>query len=535
MRKEGSDLWLSWFRTRTSPIHTESMKLQPGDEIELHEKTTSRMAAVLFGSLLLVTLAGINFFRNTRLWSSEHVVLSIRGSTSLGDELIPKLVQSFLRDEMKAQNTGITIAGRDSRGHSRVYVWGTIPGRSGRQVVEIDPSESSSAFQCLAPGSGGRRCDIGMASRPISSKDWNANPILKNMGGHLTEHVVALDAVAVIVNPRNPVSELSITQLRAIYSGQITNWKEVGGKDAPIELYGRDSDSGTYEMFTKNVFGKESGMNSSKFSLPSARQMTDSKSIVDAVIGSENAIGYVSSPMVRAAKTVAISDGSRPALRPTSLSVATDEYPICRRLMLYDWDAPGSLRNAFVQYVIYKPGQAVVAQTSFVELTPRTFAVSPRHNAPDEYKEIGEKYSRIGLSFHFVRERIDPSADPDSQLDSFSRANVLRLRTFLSQHSRTGSDILLLGFTDQSQAGDPGSKMAKIEAEVVATSLRAIGVVVPSENIRDFGADVPVASNQTVEGRRKNRRVEVWIRNGSEFNSHRASSTRLRGSRRRDP
>jgi phosphate transport system substrate-binding protein len=355
-----------------------------------------------------------------------------------------------------------------------------------------------------------------MASRPINSHDQDAYPILKNIGGRLTEHVVALDAIAVIVNPRNPVSELSIPQLRAIYSGQITNWKEIGGLDAPIEFYGRDSDSGTYEMFTEKVFGKDSDTNSGNASVPLTRQMADSSLIVDAVIRSENAIGYVSSPMVRTAKALAISDGSGPALHPTSLSIVTEEYPICRRLMLYDWDAPGSLRNAFVQYVVYKPGQTLVAQTPFVELTPKIFPTVPPHNGPHEYKELATKYSRIGLSFHFSSEQIDPSADADSQLDNLARVNVLRLRTFLSQHSRTGNDILLLGFADQSETATVGQNLAKMRAEVVATSLRAIGVIVPAENIRDFGADLPVASNQTAEGRRRNRRVEVWVRNGVE-------------------
>ncbi len=479
--------------------------------------TKRKKLFVLLSSLLALFVVGALLFRNSLLLPPEHVVLSLQGSTTLGDELMPKLAQAFLRDEMKAQDTGIRISEKDARGHSRVYVWGTIPGRSGRQVIEIYPSESSTAFQCLGGKSHGPRCDIGMASRPINSHDQDAYPVLKNLGGRLTEHVVALDAIAIIVNPRNPVSELSIPQLRAIYSGQITNWKALGGRDAPIEVYGRDRDSGTYEMFTEKVFGRDSSDDSGDASVPSGRQMADSSLIVDAVTHSEDAIGYVSSPMIRTAKAVAISDGSGPALLPTSLSIVTEEYPICRRLMLYDWDAPGSLRNAFVQYVVYKPGQTLVTQTPFVELTPKIFPASPPHNAPRAYKDMATKYSRIGLSFHFSTGQVNPAADADIQLDNLARVNVLRLRTFLSQNNRTGNDILLLGFADESESRNTGNNVAKMRAQVVATSLRAVGVIVPSENILDFGAEVPVASNQTVEGRRKNRRVEVWVRNSPEL------------------
>ena len=516
MLKVGESHGAWWLFQRVIPAHAPSIQHRATTQIRPALKRKALLA--FLGSLLALMIAGAFSTWSFLFRPPEHIVLSIQGSTTLGDELMPKLAEAFLRDEMKAQDTGIRISPKDARGHSRVYVWGAIPGRTGRQVIEIYPSESSTAFQCLAAETSGRQCDIGMASRPINSRDQDAYPILKNLGGRLTEHVVALDAIAIIVNPRNPVSELSIPQLRAIYSGQITNWKSVGGRDTPIEFYGRDSGSGTYEMFTEKVFGKDSDNNSGNASVPPIRQMADSSLVVDAVIRSENAIGYVSSPMIRAAKAIAISDGSGPALLPTSLSIVTEEYPICRRLMLYDWDAPGSLRNAFVQYVVYKPGQTLVTQTPFVELTPKIFPASPPHNAPRAYEDMATKYSRIGLSFHFSREQVDSSADAESQLDNLARVNVLRLRTFLSQNNRTGNDILLLGFADELESGSAGKNLARLRAELVATSLRAVGVIVPSENIRDFGAQVPVASNQTAEGRRRNRRVEVWVRNGAELN-----------------
>ena len=472
---------------------------------------TRNILIALLGLLVVISGVGIFAFRDSLLRPAEHVVLSIQGSTTLGDELMPKLAQAFLRDEMRASRTGIRIAGKDARGHSRVYVWGTIPGRSGRQVIEIYPSESSTAFQCLAERKRGRNCDIGMASRPINSHDQEVYPVLRDLGGRLSEHVVALDAIAVILNPKNPVSELSIPQLRAIYSDHITNWKEVGGLDAPIEFYGRDSASGTFEIFTEKVFGKDAAPGGSSPAVPQERQMADSSLIVDAVMRSTNAIGYVSLPMVRDAKPVAISDGTGPALYPSQLSIVTEDYPMCRRLILYDWDAPGSLRNAFVRYVVYKPGQTLVTQTPFLELTPKVLPANAPPNAPPAYKQVAALYSRIGLSFHFSTEQIDPGTDADRQMDNLARVNVLRLRTFLSQHNRTGNDILLLGFADGSESGAVGQKLARNRAEVVATSLRAIGVIVPSENIQSFGAEVPVASNDTAEGRRKNRRVEVWV------------------------
>ncbi len=462
-------------------------------------------------AVILLLGASLIYFRDSFLGPSETIVLSLRGSTSLGDELMPQLAMAFLRDEMGAVQTGLRLAKTDAKGHPDLHAWGKVPGKPGLQVIDIYPTGSSAAFECLAAEHGGNSCDIGMASRPINDSDKSSYPGLSNLGDRANEHVVALDGIAIIVNPQNRVSQLSIPQLRAIYEGRIANWKEVGGGDAPIELYGRDRNSGTFEMFTEKVIGKDPAKNSEPSIVWPDHQIADSGLIVDAVIRSPNAIGYASSPMVRDAKALSISDGSGTAIRPTELSIVTEDYPICRRLLLYDWDAPGSLMNAFVRYVVSKPGQALIAPTPFVGLTPKLFPVIPPPNAPAAYKAIASKYSRIGLSFHFSSEGAE-RVDSLSHLDSLARVNVLRLRTFLAQHNGTGNDILLIGFADRDEGSVASDHVAQQRAENVATSLRAIGVIVPSENILSFGYALPVASNETSEGRRKNRRVEVWVR-----------------------
>lgn len=462
-------------------------------------------------ALFTILLGAGLFLREKLLGPSETIVLSLQGSTSLGDELMPKLALAFFRDEMGAVQTGIKIVRKDSMGHPDLHVWGKVPGRPGLQVIDIYATGSSAAFACLAAENGGNSCDIGMSSRPINESDRSSYPALRNLGDRENEHVVALDAIAIIVNPSNPVSHLSVPQLRAIYEGRIKNWKEVDGNAAPIEVFGRDRNSGTFEMFTEKVGGSDPAKIPQISSVPRDHQIADSGLIVDAVMRSPNAIGYVSSPMVRDAKALHISDGSGPAILPTALSIATEDYPICRRLLIYDWDAPGSLMNAFVRYVVSKPGQAVVAPTPFVELRPRLFPVVPPQNAPASYKEIASKYSRIGLSFHFSSEDAD-TTDTRSRLDSLAKVNVLRLRTFLAEHNGTGNDVLLIGFADHDEATFTSNNLAQQRAESVATSLRAIGVIVPTEHITNFGPALPVASNETSEGRRKNRRVEVWVR-----------------------
>ncbi len=460
--------------------------------------------------VVIVTAALSLFFLRDRFWTrSEHIILVLQGSTSLSDELMPKLAEAFLRNEMGAVETGFRVAGRDAQGHAHLRVWGKVPGRSGLQVIEIYGTSSSAAFACLATESGPNSCDIGMSTRPINESDKASYPALENLRESANEHVVALDGIAFIVNPANPVSQLTIPQLNAIYSGEIRNWKSVGGNDAPIEIFGHDADSGAFGIFGERATVRGTASTAESSAISPHDQVADSGLIVNAVTRSPNAIGYVSSTMIRNAKAVAISDGSGPPIFPTELSIATGDYPICRRLFLYNWDAPGSVTDAFIRYVIYKPGQMLVEPTPFVELTPRVFHIPAPRDAPAGYREIASKYSRISLSFHFSSEQSD---DVTNDLDSLARVNVLRLRTFLATHEKTGEDILLIGFADGKEGTDSGEQIAQQRAVEIATSLRAIGVIVPLQNIRNFDADLPVASNDTPEGRQRNRRVEVWVR-----------------------
>jgi phosphate transport system substrate-binding protein len=469
---------------------------------------------LLVASLVLLSGAFVVFAHNWMLSASEHILLSLYGSTTLGDELAPTLAEAFLHDEFGAEKTGVKVEGRDAEGHPYMHVWGKVPGIRALQVIVIHPTGSGDAFKCLAKESGPDYCDIGMSSRPINDLDRRLHPDIRSLGDRNTEHVIALDGIAVIVNPGNLVSQLSIPQLRAIYAGQIRNWREVGGTDAPIELYGRDQNSGTFEMFTEKVMGKDASATERSAFVPLDHQIGDSDLIVEAVMRSPNAIGYVSWPLIKGTKALLISDGSGPAIPPTQLSVVTEDYPICRRLLFYAWDEPGSLANSFIRYVTYKRGQAIVGKTPFVELTPRIFPVVPPTKAPAAYMNIASKYSRIGLSFHFSSAQAVANEDANNNLDNLADINVLRLRTFLAQHGGTGDDILLIGFADTAEGGSSKERLAHKRAESVATGLRAVGVVVPSENIRDFGTELEVASNDTPEGRSKNRRVEVWVRNG---------------------
>ena len=152
---------------------------------------------------------------------------------------------------------------------------------------------------------------------------------LKAFGARPTEYKVALDGLSVYVNPENPLTALTVSQVGDIFTGKITNWKEVGGPDAPITVYSRENSSGTYEFFKEHVLkGKDFAA--------SAQTMPGTAAIVQAVVKDKNGIGYGGAAYGGSSKMLNIkkTDAS-PAIAPTEENVESGTYPIWRHLYVY--------------------------------------------------------------------------------------------------------------------------------------------------------------------------------------------------------
>ena len=172
-----------------------------------------------------------------------------------------------------------------------------------------NPTGSGSGITAVSEG----RCDIGLASRALSDDE-------KASG--LTGTVLALDGIAIIVNPENPVSDLSLETVAKIYRGEITNWKEVGGNDAEIVLIGREAGSGTRDGF-ESVTDTEDACRY-------RQELTSTGDVITAVAGNPNAIGYASLSSVKDS-VKALSIGG---VTPTEASVKDGSYAVQRPFIL---------------------------------------------------------------------------------------------------------------------------------------------------------------------------------------------------------
>jgi len=167
-------------------------------------------------------------------------------------------------------------------------------------------------------------CDASRKAKPAEIANC-----IKAFGARPTEYKVALDGLSVYVNPESTLKELTMAQVGDIFTGKITNWKEVGGPDAPITVYSRENSSGTYEFFKEHVLkGKDFAA--------SAQTMPGTAAIVQAVLKDKNGIGYGGAAYGGGSKLLAIKKtDSAPAIEPNEENVENGTYPIWRHLYVY--------------------------------------------------------------------------------------------------------------------------------------------------------------------------------------------------------
>lgn len=202
--------------------------------------------------------------------------------------------------------------------------------------------------------------DIGMSSRPLKT-DEKIKLLEKNID--LIETIIAFDALAVIVNPKNPVSKLTQEQLSDIFTGKITNWKEVGGPDIKIIAYSRESSSGTYEFFKEHVMDKKNYASS-------VLNMPATGAIVQSVSQTEGAIGYIGLAYEsKGVKHLNVSyDGGQNYYPPSFENVKNKTYPIARPLYFYHDKKNHEKVSAFINFILSDEGQALIKEVGYVTL-----------------------------------------------------------------------------------------------------------------------------------------------------------------------
>jgi len=207
-------------------------------------------------------------------------------------------------------------------------------------------------------------CDIAMSSRNIKEKEIT---LAEKKGIHPNEIKVALDGLAVVVNPKNPIDKLTLDQLAGIFTGRIANWKELGGMDEKIVVLSREVNSGTHVYFKEHVLRKMDPASKEEF-VPGALMLSSSQAIADEVAGNSVAIGYYGMGYISSKqKPVSVAkDDKSEYVKPTIENVLNGTYPISRPLLVYTNGTPSGIVKKFVDFALSEEGQEIVLATDFV-------------------------------------------------------------------------------------------------------------------------------------------------------------------------
>ncbi len=220
-------------------------------------------------------------------------------------------------------------------------------------VIQVTGGGSGTGIAALINGT----TDICQASRPM--KDAEKTKLKERYFTLGVEIPVAKDGLAVYLNEANPVEKLSLEQLKAIYTGAVTNWKNVGGPDAKIILYGRENNSGTYVFFKDNV------LKGADFA-PTTATLPGTAAVVNAVAKDKNGIGYGGAAYAKGIKFCKVSKSANdPAYGPDLEHVEGGTYPLARDLYWYFRTKPAGELKKLVDWVLSPEGQKVVSEVGY--------------------------------------------------------------------------------------------------------------------------------------------------------------------------
>ncbi|MCB2385836.1 substrate-binding domain-containing protein [Thalassolituus alkanivorans] len=415
----------------------------------------------------------------------EINLFSVQGSNTIGAELAPNLVKAWLQEKgaekIEVQNSGID---------NEVEVSGFYPATRTRVMVKIAAHGSGTGFKGLAAGS----ADIAAASRPIKDKEFNLLKPLANMRSPGSEHIIGIDGLAIIVHPDNPVSDLSVEEIAEIFSGGYSDWSEVGGKPGPIHVYARDDKSGTWDSFSGMVLGERN-------LIAGAERFESNAELSDRVAADTAGIGFVGLSSVRSARLLSVSDGSAKSLLPNKLTVATEDYALARRLFMYTDDEPANdYVKEFIDFSLQDAGQKIVADTGFISQELKAVIPEFYDELPEDFRQLTSDAKRLTINFRFQ--------EGSAKLDNKALKDLERLADFL--HANGSAEVVLIGFGDKKKTEKRSQLLSKLRAMAVRRELVRYGIY--PKNSVGYGENLPVASVNGMEGRNKNRRVEVWVR-----------------------
>lgn len=431
------------------------------------------------------------------------------GTDTIASGLLPSLLEGF------AAMQGLDVE-RDipAEGHQTFTLSRADGTPAARFRVQGDTTDAG--FLALLNG----EADIALALREPSAAERRAAVSQAPDDPPLDRRVrvLALDALVPVVSPMNPVDSISLPELAALYAGEITNWRTLGGPDAPVALHLLSADLGLAQGFTDRVLVPADADPASGIT-----RHGSAAELAAAVARDAYAIGIMPRSVRGAAQPLALRGacGFRQIASPEA--VKSRDYPLTAPVYLYL--APERLPllvRQFLDYTRTVQAERLVQSAGFVNQSLTRIPLSLQgERLSNAIRAAGSDVSLADLRRMMVRldaaERLSTTfrfGDGSTELDVQSRASILRLATAIERGAFDGRRLIFVGFSDSAGAADMNRRLSLSRAETVREAVQAAAEAAGDRvemDVEAFGEALPMACDDTDWGRTVNRRVEVWL------------------------
>lgn len=496
------------------------------DEVTLRStdgtiNVTGELVDVKDGSYIIRTALGELGIAQSRVvcegagcpaFEPEEVDVAIVGSEAIGLRLMPLLMAGY---------ASVQDAEADMKNVAQGQAVATMiaDGGFGDEIGSYSVSAvgDANAFSALLS----QDAALGMSTRRITVDEARALRAdgSESMVGQAQERIIAVDSMLVVTNAANPVEALTTDQLAGIFSGEITNWSEVGGEDHKINVMNYAEGSSNYDFFMSYLY------EDSIPALVKAEVADNDQEMSNTIFADPYSIGYVGYAFKRGAKPVTLINECGIPMTPDAFAAKTEEYTLSRRMYIYnrgnDLDAQA---QDFLDFATSKEADGVILKSGFIDLGIES---RPQDEGDARRATLFEKIKTDGASFEgqVMEEMLALMDNNDrlsttirfragsSRIDERGREDMKRLVRYLKTVPK-GSEVTFVGFTDDVGAFEANRNLSADRAQQIADEVAALGgsglsgIKFASAG---FGEIAPNACNVNERGQAINRRVEVWI------------------------
>lgn len=435
----------------------------------------------------------------------------IYGSRTVGTTLIPNLLRGY------AQSVGATYEIVATEEAAERIVRLTNADGTLRAEIDLQTRGSGSAFPALADGVAA----IGVADRRIKDSDVEkiAAAGIPDLRDTANETVLGVDGIVMITHPDNPVRNLTSLEVAQIWSGEITNWLELGGGNHPITLNSFSESSGDRAVMMDALVRPNGRDETAEVTRWSAYQ-----DMIDAVMADRGGIGFVGRWLARTndVNLLDIREVCGLLSPPTDFRMKIEGYALSRRL--YAYTRPGQMHpeaRAFLDWTLTTEAQTYIKESNFIDrglerMRLEDMGMMLVHTAAVEPDFSGAQYSdmmqqlrgadRLSASFRFNT--------GSSVLEVESERNIQEIADRMEAGEFEGFEVLLVGFADSVGDQVRNTSLAQSRAEAVRNVLSRSLSPENAGQVRalSYGELLPLSCNDTEVGRERNRRVEIWLR-----------------------